>query len=174
MSICKPKKIKMRFELTEFGCVDGLLRHCDARVDASATAYGDPECLIGQRAAGDAYWESPSSARDPFVQFDFGDDARVAIDGYTLVSAPNEMSDRVPTDWLLAGSNDQEDWVILDDVAGSSALRGAGQAASFSCDSQNAFFRYVRLQMPAVNANGDWAFRLSGVELFGELQTPPQ
>ena len=91
------------------------------------------------------------------------------VNGYTLVSAQNAMCDKVPTDWLLAGSNDQDDWVILDDIAGNSDLRGAHQIVSFFCDSQNEHFRYIRLQMPELNTDGDWTFRLGSVELFGEL-----
>ena len=147
----------MEFELTESGRLDGIFKYCNANgihvsVDASSTAYGDPQCLI-QRIGSDAtYWESSCKGRDPFVQFDFGDN-RVMVNGYTLVSAQNAMCDKVPTDWLLAGSNDQDDWVIV----------------SFFCDSQNEHFRYIRLQMPELNTDGDWTFRLGSVELFGEL-----
>lgn len=136
---------------------------------ASSTYDGYTNSLFSQQSTL-TKWESKSNDKQPFVQFDFGT-KRVAVLGYSLRSGDNQTDDRHPSCWFIAGSNDQENWSILDEQNDTHVLHGASFVSTNACSEGEAEepFRYIRIQMPEPNFRGDWTFRLSRVEFYGKL-----
>lgn len=141
------------------------------RVEASDTESDNyPEYLIEQEDRR-THWESPPNKREPYVQFEFSGH-KVLLTGYVLQSGDNSTDDRDPATWLVTGSNDGEEWFILDDQEDTRALTGAKITQYFECTEKESdeSFKYIKIQMVEPNHRGDWVFRLSQVEFYGILQ----
>jgi hypothetical protein len=80
---------------------------------------------------------------------------------YSLTSA-NDADGRDPKDWILAGSNDEINWVELDTRTGES-FSGRNETKEYTFDS-TAPYKHYRLYITA--NNGDGLFQLSEWRLF--------
>lgn len=129
----------------------------------------DPQNIINQDGMY-SIWQTDERKREPFFQIDFGD-SKVQVTGYSLLSSDNAMDDRDPATWILCGSNDEEEWAILDEQEGTRLIAGPFQKAYIECTNSesNEPFRYIRMQMVEPNHRGDWVFRLAQFELFGTI-----
>jgi hypothetical protein len=135
--------------------------------EVAASSGSDPEMVVSQDPLATP-WESDARKRDPFIQFTFLN-SRVSISAYSLQSA-DRADEKKPHTWFLVASNDEDDWVTLDEQEQNWALRGRARTASIACNNATEdAFKFVRLQMPEPNFFGDWQFVLARVEFFGKI-----
>lgn len=138
-------------------------------ITVSSTSYGDPSNLISQSIDGN-YWESSSGNSNPWFQITLKD-AKLDIIGYVLRTTFHSSDSGYPNSWILAGSNDGEEWFTLDQVDNRSSLIESDTSVAFECadkDSEEPF-RIFRFEMTEQTVDRTWSFRLSRVELFGDL-----
>lgn len=136
---------------------------------SSTSSYGDPKNLILQDV-NEKYWESNSTQPNPWFQFTLKE-AKLDIIGYVLHTASHSSDSGYPNSWILAGSNDGEEWFTLDQVDNRSSLIESDTSVAFECaekDSEEPF-RIFRFEMTEPTVDRTWCFRLGRVELFGDL-----
>lgn len=75
-------------------------------------------------------WCVEHGGRDIVWQADFGDTPHALPDRYTLVSA-NDMPERDPAHWIVEGSQDGEQWMVLDERSGEK-FSGRHEARTFT------------------------------------------
>lgn len=136
---------------------------------SSSTNYTSPDNLINPEINGD-YWESDSEKPNPWFQITFKNMKFDAI-GYVLRSTYHTSGASYPNSWILAGSNDGENWETLAQVDDRSYLVDANTPVAFECSEKETEepFSIFRFQMTEPTTDVNWIFRLSRVELFGDL-----
>jgi len=103
----------------------------------------------------DTFWETVGSFPH-WIQADFGIQPKT-IRGYTLHTGSHgkdgtDSTGRMPKDWRFEGSNDGEDWTILDTRTNQTDWEPS-EIRAYSCADTDSF-RYYRLYIAAgVNAN---------------------
>jgi len=135
---------------------------------SSCSSYGNEHELVNPEDTL-TYWESADKPNQ-FVEFDFNN-KKVILSAYSLKSSSNESDMIHPKAWIVAGSNNQEDWITLHQVDYSNDLNGGSLTMSWECNEKQSEepFKYIRFEMVEPNHYGNWVFRLSRVELFGTL-----
>ncbi|RPD41713.1 T9SS type A sorting domain-containing protein [Chitinophaga barathri] len=88
------------------------------------------------------------------------------VTSYTITSA-NDVAERDPKDWNLAGSNDGVTWAVLDSQVNRS-FSGRRQRQTFRIDSNRQVFLYYRLNITA--NNGHTGTQFAEWELFERRQ----
>ncbi|KAK8881164.1 hypothetical protein M9Y10_003894 [Tritrichomonas musculus] len=136
--------------------------------EASSTSIG--ECQNLMIGTDEDYWESNSGSPNPWFQITLKN-IQLDIIGYVIKSSYHSSDLGYPNSWIVAGSNDGEEWYTLDQVDNSSSLAEAGTVAAFECSEKdsNDKFSIFRFEMTEKTVDGEWSFRLSRVELFGDL-----
>jgi hypothetical protein len=140
------------------------------KITASSTVSDKfPENLIDKdfRAT---FWESLDQPNQS-VQFDF-EPLRIKLRSYIVKSADNSSDLRHVKSWIMVGSNDEEDWKTLDQRDGVLDICGKNDIGVFHCNEEGIeeeAFRYLRMVMTEPNQRGDWVFRISKIEFFGEV-----
>jgi hypothetical protein len=135
---------------------------------SSCTSFTFAENLTS-RTNPDSIWESEDRPR-PWVVFDF-DKYSVKLSGYGIQAAGNSTDYRHPQTWLVCGSNDQDEWVVLDEQEGNQELVGGSEALLLGLEEEvDEYFRYIRVMMTGPNHRGDWVFRLARMEFYGSIK----
>lgn len=125
-------------------------------------AEGSPKVVDNDN---DTKYLVQSFAPDFYMQLSFP--SGINVNAYELVSG-NDAPDRDPQDWELVGSNDEENWTVLDQVSGFS-FTGRKQVARFDYDNTEAF-RFYRLNITAKAGGTSGIFQLAEWRIF---HTPP-
>ena len=136
---------------------------------SSSSSYGNPRNVVSQEI-NSGFWESIDSKPNPYIQFKLNN-LKLNLVSYVLQSTENASDNRDPISWIVAGSNDGENWETLDQVDNKSDLCGRDSIAEFdcSCKETETPFSIIRFEMTEPNYRGDWTFRLANVELYGDL-----
>jgi hypothetical protein len=132
--------------------VDYLVLHTADSVNAGP--MGSASAVDGKP---DTFWEVGSSFPH-WIQTDFGIQPKT-IRGYTLQTGPSshgingiDAIGRMPKDWRFEGSNDGEDWTILDTRTNQTDWEPS-EIRAYSCADPDSF-QYYRLYIAAgVNPN---------------------
>lgn len=75
--------------------------------------------------------------------------------------------------WCIEGSNNKENWTVLDSRKDDRSLVGKSYANTFEIESgkeSNDFFRYLRIRQTNVNSDGKYWLILSALEFFGTIK----
>ncbi len=99
--------------------------------------------------------------------FDFKS-RRVKVRAYTLKHYTSWDTEAL-RDWVLEGSNDKNNWTVLREHVGDTALNGKGSTHTWSVSASGSF-RYLRVRMTGLNSNKHWYLALSGFEVYGDLE----
>jgi hypothetical protein len=100
-----------------------------------------------------------------WLQATFADKKAYAVTSYSITSG-NDAQDRDPDDWTLQGSNDGENWDILDTQVGQAGLwTGRRQTVSFTLSNTTAY-RMYRLDVTKIRTPSANIIQLSEVRLF--------
>ena len=137
----------------------------DVVVDASSCESTEPQNVTQPHG----YWES-SDKPQQHVLFDFGDHP-VTVAGYVIESADLD-DERHPQSWMVIGSNDMEDWFVIDQRDDVHSLNGRAEVEYFEAEPETEPVkpaRYVKVFQTEPNARGDWIFRLGRIEFFGDV-----
>jgi hypothetical protein len=100
-----------------------------------------------------------------WLQATFADKKAYAVTSYSITSG-NDAQDRDPDNWTLQGSNDGENWDILDTQVGQAGLwTGRRQTVSFTLSNTTAY-RMYRLDVTKIRTPSANIIQLSEVRLF--------
>jgi hypothetical protein len=110
-------------------------------------------------------WFNENTRFDSYLKFHF-QTKKVKPSKYLLKSA--HLSS-YPQGWKLEGSNDEENWEIIDQRSDQKSFTQNWQFCSFDCHSNTfySFFKITQTQKPTYDTN--W-FGLSYVDFYGEIQ----
>lgn len=139
-------------------------------IETSSSTNNDSKILVSDESSA-GFWESSKNNPNPWIQMTLKN-AKFNLIGYTLKAASRSGDDRYPNSWIVAGSNDGEDWPILDQVDYNHILCEANAIAPFECNEKESedSFSIFRIQMTEPTENGDWTFSLARIEFFGDLE----
>ena len=122
------------------------------------------------------YNGNPSSEKEGFILFDFGDSKKIDLYSYLLRSyggAPSSYCQ--PKTWRIEGSNDKMKWDQLDRRVNDPTLnaKGSNIQHNFSCQhnhSKESRYRYIRyVQEDSWSNNYPYGIWLTYFELYGNV-----
>lgn len=143
----------------------------EIEITASSSLDGQhvPQNLIVYDNSRSKYFAS-KNLKDSWVLFDFKT-YLVAPTHYILMSDfsdPNECSS--PKEWVIEGSNDNENWTVIDCQSDVAFMNARSFVHTFSIENLvPAGFRYVRMRLTGKNWNDDDSFKLGSIEFYGKL-----
>lgn len=106
---------------------------------------------------------------DSWICFDFKDHS-VIPKSYTIRSYNRSPSLHHPKSWVIEGSNDKENWVIIDEQRESGVLNRRDQIHTFVIKNQNSKdFRYLRMRQTTLNWVGNHQLCMGSIEFYGTL-----
>ena len=111
---------------------------------------------------------------EAWIEFDFVN-RKVDVTSYSIRTIYNSINIYHPKTWKIMGSNDHENWSLIDEQIDSSVLNGPSYSAHFQCGSKSQFYRYIRyFQLKNWNSsNSEIYFEnyigLSSIEFFGSI-----
>jgi len=101
------------------------------------------------------------------IDYDFGEGAEKAVTSYKLYCGPiSGYTNRCPKDWTFEGSNDNENWTVIDTRASEPAWAGAGSGEARLKSFENTkAYRYYRFKITTTQG-GDY-LEIVQLEYFG-------
>lgn len=115
------------------------------------------------------------SEESNFIDFDFGQ-RKVRVTSYTIRSNKNNEYGRYhPKSWKICGSNDKENWDVLDHQLNCCELNGPYKQHRFICDPVKGKYRYIRyiqedsFDSERTRSNFKYIIYLTCIEFFGEI-----
>ena len=105
---------------------------------------------------------------DPSLTFDFKDYS-VKINGYSIGTYSGGPGYAHLKSWDLEGSNDKENWAIIQSIRDSDNLNDAKKVAYFKVENETPF-RYIRLHMIGKSWSGADFMVIRNIEFFGSVQ----
>ena len=110
-----------------------------------------------------------NNSPNPFIILDFKD-KRINISKYyfSVPSSEGGWSGR-PKTWNIEGSNDKENWYIIDERANDTSFKEYYKSNSFSIQQEtNNFYRFIRIKGIEAH-NGSSYLLLSEIEFYGRI-----
>lgn len=107
--------------------------------------------------------------KNSWICFDFKEN-KVNLTNYQIKSFPYGQNNNHPKTWVIEGSNDNTNWIILDEQKNCPYLNGCNVTHLFSVtNSRNDSFRYLRMRLTASNWNNCHCLRIDSFEIYGNL-----
>lgn len=103
------------------------------------------------------------------LTLDFGN-LRITPSGYTMKS--RHWNGHFPTDWILQGSNDKIEWLLLHEVKDENGLKLPGKTNTFKISQNNSpdkSYRYIQIVLTDVSSDGKFHLSFNSIEFFGIL-----
>lgn len=115
--------------------------------------------------------KNPESESDSWIEFDFGK-RKINMTSYTIRTdndGPNSYYS--PKSWRIVGSNDNQNWNVINRQANRSELNGNYKQHRFECAKSNNYYRYIRyIQEDSWNSlYFRYIFSLTCFEIFGSF-----
>jgi hypothetical protein len=117
-------------------------------------------------------WLSQGETPDQWLCYDF-QGRTVEVTNYSIQSADVSGGSprNFPKSWVLEGSQDGSQWVVLDERTNNRDLKGQSQIASFLTSTRQVS-RLIRIRQTGPNHNNEPYFGFRALELFGCLFSP--
>eukprot|EP01080_Neovahlkampfia_damariscottae_P007531 gene7531-11855_t len=176
-----PKKFEYEFDFDEKGILyyigtnelqneweNPVLNNIETEIDVlfsplSVDVMGNISSFVG-RTKSDLWLKTFS---DSSFILDLGESRKVLISKYTIRHFSQSCC--FLKSWNLEASNDNENWIILQEYKYSLSLFDKpNQTKTFSVDKVSTFFRYFKIHQTAENSS-NWNFGIGGFELYGKL-----
>ena len=118
--------------------------------------------------------QKPATESEASIEFDFCE-RRVNLESYTMRSCKNgpNVSCKAKS-WRIVGSNDHENWSVLDRQIDCAELNGKYKQHRFECNKNDGYYRYIRyIQEDSWNTTYcKYAIQYTCIELFGSILEP--
>ena len=75
--------------------------------------------------------------------------------GY-LITTRNDFDMHHPRNWVIEGSNNDNDWIILDTRQNETSLNDIGITCTFNIKPQECNYRYLRIHQNGTNSSGSY------------------
>lgn len=116
--------------------------------------------------------QNPKSENDSWIEFDFGH-RKVNLSSYTIRACCHEISNECKAkSWRIVGSNDHENWDVLDHEINRSEIKEKYSLHRFVCEKSSKYYRYIRyIQEETWHTNEECKYHLhfSCFEFFGSI-----
>lgn len=111
-----------------------------------------------------------ASQKNSWICFDFKNH-RIIPTNYTIRSFnASENEGAHPKSWVIEGSNDNQEWEILDQQKDCSLLNGMNLVHTFPIDNQdNKNFRFIRMRQTMHNWIFSYCLCIDSIEFYGTL-----
>lgn len=120
--------------------------------------------------------QDPKSENDAWIQFDFGK-RRINLSSYTIRACCHDTANECKAkSWRIVGSNDGQNWDILDHQVDRSELKDKYSEHIFNCEKNDKYYRYIRYIQEETwytNDNCKYYIHFSCIELFGTILESP-
>lgn len=105
-----------------------------------------------------------------FICFDFKD-KKVQITNYSIKSESRSKNNCHLRNWVIEGSNDNNQWEIIDEHSNDSSLNSSHAVSIFNTKNTSESYRYIRLRQtgPSWNYGGPYYLFIANIEFFGKL-----
>ena len=181
----KTKVVSMTFEAQSNGSVLGIFSYLTQMsgsnivknmligmyAETNAQFLPDLVELTGTRKNKHYKNEPVEGQKNAYILFDFHQ-MRVTVKAYTIVSCYCIEPGCEPKSWEILGSEDMENWYVLDKVTDSDELVGRYKKNTFTCKGEMANVRYIKYVQLQNHFNNS-IIHLSGFEFFGTLTNIP-
>ena len=113
-----------------------------------------------------------SNKANSWICYDFKE-SKVRPSCYSIRS--NSLGDKCwfhPQSWCIEGSNDYQNWKILDDRKNETSLNSKSATDTFKIQNilnKNEFYRFLRIRQTDVNTKNNHCLILSSLEFFGSI-----
>lgn len=117
------------------------------------------------------YHSRNPGASDGWIEFDFGN-RTVNLTSYTI---RNWTGDYKPKSWRIVGSNDHEEWDVVDHRVNNSELKSHGVQHRFENTKTDNYYRYIRYIQEEVwdrDSIYNSCIVLTRIEFFGSISSP--
>lgn len=121
---------------------------------------------------------------DAWIEYDFGK-RKINMKSYSIRTSYYLKDCFHPKSWKFMGSNDHQNWELIDIKENNDELNGPQRTSRFECTNQNGFFRYIKyiqienhrrkIQYSRGKQNMEmcqYIIGLSAMEFFGSITTP--
>ncbi|KAK8889480.1 hypothetical protein M9Y10_034227 [Tritrichomonas musculus] len=132
---------------------------------ASSEAHEHVEVLLDHDPQ---TWFGTQDTENSFIRIDFKT-RKVSLVGYSLKTHSHEGNGHI-TGWSLSGSNDNDDWTLIDSMPMTDQFDSLGAERYYQLNSEAPYYRYFELKQTRQNTMGYHNLRLSGIEFFGSVQ----
>ena len=113
------------------------------------------------------YFQTQNS-ENSWLCFDFKDH-RVFLTNYTIMSYKTDKENH-PKKWSIEGSNDGQNWTVIDEEEECRFLNGASRVYTFSIPNENQQdFRFIRIIQTGENWAGHHHLLFDSIEFYGVL-----
>lgn len=144
-----------------------LTPHGDPSVNvtASSTFHGSPQSIVSGKTDD---WFGTMEAAGSYVIVKLNWD-KATLTGYSLMTHKESGKGHM-NNWSLSGSNDGENWTVIDKQVFNSVLNSPGKSAYFEIKDCKEGYKYFMLTQDRANPLGYFALSITQIELFGTLQ----
>lgn len=106
---------------------------------------------------------------NPWLCFDFHDYS-IRPTNYIIRSGSYDENSVHPKSWVIEGSNDNENWDILDDQTDCPFLNGKNRVHGFAITKDDCEdYRYIRMRLTGENWCGCFHMAIESIEFYGTL-----
>lgn len=113
---------------------------------------------------------SSQPAKNSWLEFDFIG-RRVNPTHYSIKTTSIKRNDVHLKNWVIEGSNDNEDWIILDSRTNDSSLNNPSAERTFKISQlSERFYKYIRIRQTGLNWKGSNQLIMDKFEIFGTIK----
>lgn len=150
---------------------NGILKNIGDTVEitSSSVKFNSPRNVIDYSENQNNYFSSEDSPNS-WILFDFKKSS-VSISNYSICSDFSK-SDKIesPKSWVIEGSNDKEDWTIIDEQKKVVLTKAKRFTHTFSIENpKENSFRFIRMRLIDTNWCCNNIFKIGSIEFYGEL-----
>lgn len=93
---------------------------------------------------------------------------RIVLSDYSIRSFFGEKNEEHPKSWVVEGSNDKNDWEIIDEHNNNASLNGENLVQTFSInESKRKQFRFIRMRLTGENWSSTNCLDINAIEFYG-------
>ena len=125
-------------------------------------------------------WNNRLTESDACIEFDFVK-RKINMTSYSIRTIFNAQNVYHPKSWKIMGSNDHEQWELIDMKENNEELNGPRKCSNFECINKIGFYRYIKyIQTENWSTtyyvysynNMKYYIGLSAIEFFGSITSP--
>ena len=101
-------------------------------------------------------WEGQTALVGKYLTIKTSDDQPYTVKSYSLSTHDDGgWNDRAPKEWRLEGSNDNSNWITIDEVSGGDPIKNENyKTFEFKPSNVDDAFKYIRLTLNTMKSNG--------------------
>lgn len=101
-------------------------------------------------------WEGQTALVGKYLTIKTSDDQPYTVKSYSFSTHDDgDCNDRAPKEWRLEGSNDNSNWITIDEVSGGDPIKNENyKTFDFKPSNVDGAFKYIRLTLNSMKGNG--------------------